>query len=139
MKGSLVAGRYAKALINFSDNKNVLEKVFDEMNIISKVFFENNKISNLFKNPIISTIKKKKIIFEILGKHTNETKKVVNLLEKNKRLFMLYEISNSFISFYKIKKGISVAKITTVVELSRELESKILDKLKTFQKGKLIL
>ena len=44
MKGSLVAGRYAKALINFSDNKNVLEKVFDEMNIISKVFFENNKI-----------------------------------------------------------------------------------------------
>jgi len=50
---------------------------------------------------------------------------------------MIREISNSYITLYKSKRGISLAKITTAVKLSKEFEIKILDKLKKLEKGKI--
>ena len=50
---------------------------------------------------------------------------------------MISEISNSFIDLYKSKRGISNAKITTSVKLSKELENKIMEKLKNIYKGEI--
>ena len=36
MKNSLVALRYSKALINYSENKKASKKVYEEMKVISK-------------------------------------------------------------------------------------------------------
>ena len=58
-------------------------------------------------------------------------------MEKNKRLFIIREISNSYINLYKSKRGISLAKITTAVKLSKEFEIKIVEKLKKFEKGEI--
>ena len=59
MKNNLVALRYSKALINFSENKKASKKVYDEMKVISKIFSQNKKALNLFSNPVISISKKK--------------------------------------------------------------------------------
>ena len=93
MKHNLAALRYAKALINFSENRNVPEKVYKEMKTISKVFSKSKKALNFFNNPIISIKNKKKLIFKILKETSNETIKLIDLLEKNKRLFIIREIS----------------------------------------------
>ena len=137
MKHNLAALRYAKALINFSENRNVPEKVYKEMKTISKVFSKSKKALNFFNNPIISINNKKKLIFKILKETSNETSKLIDLLEKNKRLFIIREISNSYINLYKSKRGISLAKITTAVKLSKEFEIKIVEKLKKFEKGEI--
>tara|TARA_B100000902_G_scaffold89678_1_gene93414 strand:- start:890 stop:1162 length:273 start_codon:yes stop_codon:yes gene_type:complete len=50
---------------------------------------------------------------------------------------MISEISNSYINLYKSKRGISHAKITTAVKLSKEFEIKILEKLKNIDKGEI--
>ena len=43
MKNSLVALRYSKALINYSENKKASKKVYEEMKVISKIFSQNKK------------------------------------------------------------------------------------------------
>jgi F-type H+-transporting ATPase subunit delta len=137
MKHNLAALRYAKALINFSENRSVSEKVYEEMKMISKLFSESKKVLNFFNNPVISIKNKKNLIFKILKETSDETNKLIDLLEKNKRLFMIREISNSYINLYKRKRGILLAKITTAVKLSKEFEIKIVKKLKKFEKGEI--
>ncbi len=65
------------------------------------------------------------MIFKLINNTSEETTKLIDLLEKNKRLFMISDISVSYINLYKSKRGISNAKITTAVKLSkkREIES----------------
>ena len=137
MKNNLVALRYSKALINFSETKKASKKVYEEMKVISKIFSQNKKALNLFSNPVISISKKKNLIFKFLKNTSQETVKLIDLLEKNKRLFMISDISVSYINLYKSKRGISNAKITTAVKLSKELENKIMEKLKNIYKGEI--
>ena len=137
MKNNLVALRYSKALINFSETKKASKKVYEEMKVISKIFSQNKIALNLFSNPVISISKKKNLIFKFLKNTSQETVKLIDLLEKNKRLFMISDISVSYINLYKSKRGISNAKITTAVKLSKKLEIKIIEKLKNIHKGEI--
>ena len=77
------------------------------------------------------------MIFKLLKKTSKETTKLIDLLEKNKRLYMISDISVSYINLYKSKRGISNAKITTAVKLSKKLEIKIIEKLKNIHKGEI--
>ena len=137
MKNSLVALRYSKALINYSENKKASKKVYEEMKVISKIFSQNKKVLKFFSNPVVSIKNKKNLIFKLINNTSEETTKLIDLLEKNKRLFMIREISISFIDLYKSKRGISNAKIITSVKLSKELENKIMEKLKNIDKGEI--
>ena len=137
MKNNLVALRYSKALINFSETKKASKKVYEEMKVISKIFSQNKIALNLFSNPVISISKKKNLIFKFLKNTSQETVKLIDLLEKNKRLYMISDISINYINLYKSKKGISNAKITTAVKLSKKLEIKIIEKLKNIHKGEI--
>ena len=137
MRNSLVALRYSKALINYSENRKASKKVYEEMKVISKTFSQDKNALNFFTNPVISIKKKKHLIFKLLKNTSDQTTKLIDLLEKNKRLFMISEISNSYINLYKSKRGISHAKITTAVKLSKEFEIKILEKLKNIDKGEI--
>ena len=137
MKHNLTALRYSKALINFSENKKASKKVYEEMKVISKFFSQNKKVLNFFSTPVISIKKKKNLIFKLIKKTSQQTTKLIDLLEKNKRLFMISEISNSYINLYKRRRGISYAKITTAVKLSKEFEIKIMEKLKKIEKGEI--
>ena len=137
MKNNLVALRYSKALINFSETKKASKKVYEEMKVISKIFSQNKIALNLFSNPVISISKKKNLIFKFLKNTSQETVKLIDLLEKNKRLYMISDISVSYINLYKSKRGISNAKITTAVKLSKKLEIKIIEKLKNIHKGEI--
>ena len=137
MKHNLTAIRYSKALINFSENKKASKKVYEEMKVISKIFSQNKKVLNFFRNPVISIKNKKNLIFKFLKKTSNQTIKLIDLLEKNKRLFMISEISNSYINLYKRRRGISHAKIITAFKLSKEFEIKIMKKLKKIEKGEI--
>ncbi|MBK78166.1 MAG: ATP synthase F1 subunit delta [Flavobacteriaceae bacterium] len=137
MKNNLAALRYSKALINFSENKKASKKIYEEMKVISNFFSQNKKALNLFSNPVILISKKKKLIFKLLKNTSKETTRLIDLLEKNKRLYMIRDISLNYINLYKSKKGISNAKITTAVKLSKELEIKVMEKLKNIHKGEI--
>ena len=67
MKNSLVALRYSKALINYSENKKASKKVYEEMKVISKIFSQNKKVLNFFSNPVVSIKNKKNLIFKLIN------------------------------------------------------------------------
>tara|TARA_B100000902_G_scaffold89678_1_gene93415 strand:- start:1191 stop:1424 length:234 start_codon:yes stop_codon:yes gene_type:complete len=76
MKNSLVALRYSKALINYSENKKASKKVYEEMKVISKIFSHDKNVLNFFTNPVISIKKKKHLIFKLLKNTSDQTTKL---------------------------------------------------------------
>jgi F-type H+-transporting ATPase subunit delta len=125
-----IASRYAKSLIELADEQNKLEEVTEDMNSL-KELLSNRDLYLLFKSPVVPTDKKKQIfktLFE--GKLTPMTSGFLNILTTKGREAYMPDVVVEYTKQYKRLKHISTVKLTTAVELSKEVLQSIHDKLK---------
>ena len=66
-----VAKRYAKSLINLSNEKGVIDAVNNDMKLFSSVCNENQDLALLLSNPIIRGDKKLSILKQIFGQRVS--------------------------------------------------------------------
>jgi len=133
MKGTRAALRYAKATLNLAKEKGIADKVNSDMILIDNTISENPELLNMLKSPIIKSAVKKSALTEIFGKKINSiTLGLINLLIENKRLQLLPLVAKEFIVIYDYLQGVEIAQVTSAVPLTKELESKILNKVKEF-------
>ena len=131
MNQSKVTGRYAKALLELSVEKNCLEDSYNDIRLIKKSCLENKELLLLLKSPIIKTDQKLKILNHIFeSKTTKMTQLFLKILTKKKREHLLVHISNSFISQYKKYKNIEEASVTTAITLTPELKTEVIKYIK---------
>lgn len=140
MKGTLVASRYAKSLLDLSIEQNSVEKVNNDMVSLSEICAESKDFVNLLNNPIIHATKKVDV-FNALFESKMEAISVsfLNLITKNNRANILPVIAKSFIKLYKEYKGIVDVIITSAEPLDTGTKTKILDKIKPIVKGDIVL
>ncbi len=132
MNNPRLAGRYAKSLLDLAVEQNQLEVVFADMKLLKQVCSGNPDFVALLKSPIISSDKKLAIIDAILkDKISKLTHLIVRLLTDKSRENRMPEIVNAFIEQYNVLNHIYKVKITTASELSSDLESFILNKIRT--------
>jgi len=140
MAGHRAAIRYAKAMIEISEEKGQLDAVFADMELISKTLEENHDLRNLLKNPIVNSEKKQTILNRIFSNHVDEiTNTFVNALTKKKREELLEAISNQFIAKYQEMKGLVVANVTTAVALNADSKANVLALIKQHVDGEVEL
>lgn len=121
-----VATRYAKSLLDLSNEKGELEAVFADMQLVARVCDENHELQLLLKSPIIKTDKKQKIIQQIfagkLGKMSNA---FIEIVVRKKREYMLQQVAVEFVKQYKKAKNIVIAEVTTAIGLDDSLRKKV--------------
>lgn len=118
--------RYAKSLIELSQEQKVLEKVIEDMKLFSKIIEESREFANILKNPIIQTYKKRKVLKAIFDKRVQPlTIKAFELILSKNRENMLAFIATDFINEYNILKGIAVAHITTPFTLDTDQRKQV--------------
>ena len=140
MKGTRAALRYAKATLNLAKEKGFADQVNSDMILIDNTINENPDLLNMLKSPIIKSAVKKSALTEIFGKKVNPiTLGLINLLIENKRLQLLPIVAKEFIVIYDYLKGVETAQVTSAVPLTKELESKILKKIKEFSDKEITL
>lgn len=124
-----IASRYAKSLLDLSEEQNVLYEVVADMNGFTKMV-ENRDLYLLLKSPIIN-IDKKKDVFNALfdGKVNKLTKAFFDIILKKGREMYLPEIAKEFLNQYKERQGISEVTLTTATKISDEALDKIKSKL----------
>ena len=126
MKGSRPALRYAKAILNLAKEAGNETIVNDNMKLIVNTIAESNELDVMIKSPVIKAADKRKVLAALFGdKVDNIVKGLFNLLEENKRMLMLEPIAKQYSIIYDYHKSMQVAKVTTAVALTEELESKI--------------
>ena len=131
MSGSRAAIRYAKATLSFALEQNKEVEVNNDMLLIAKTINESEDLQLLLTSPVIKSELKKTVLHEVFNsKISSLTTDLINLLIDNKRLPILDSVANNFTVLFDKLKGIEIAKVTSAVPLSKELNILILKKVK---------
>ncbi|WGH74738.1 ATP synthase F1 subunit delta [Tenacibaculum tangerinum] len=126
MKEARTALRYAKAILNLAKDSGSEALVNDNMKLIVETIAESDDLQTMLKSPVIKAADKCNVLNALFGdKVNNIVKGLFNLLEENKRMIMLENIAKQYTVIYDSHKNMQVAKVTTAVALTKELEEKI--------------
>ncbi|SDR84349.1 ATP synthase F1 subcomplex delta subunit [Gillisia sp. Hel1_33_143] len=129
MKGTRAAQRYAKAILDLAKDQNVAEVVNSDMESISKTIIGSNDLHDVLTSPVLKSNLKKNVLKEIFKDVNQVTLGAFDVLIENKRINILKEVAQTYISLYNEMNHVQVAKVTTAVPLNAELEAKILTKI----------
>ena len=127
MKQSRATIRYAKSLIDISEENGVIDSSYDDMVVVNSLCSSSKDLINLLKTPIVKTDLKVKILKELfLNSISSLTLSFIILMTNKKRENLLEEISLSFISLYKSKKNIKEVTVTTALPLDDSMRKELM-------------
>lgn len=131
MSSSIVAKRYAKALLESVESDELLDPVKEELSEIAGLFEEEKVLKTYVLGSITSTEDKLKFLNRLLEKlDVHEMmKKFIILLLKNDRLDILREIHSAFSNLLDEKRNIMRINLTSAHELREKHKDKIINTL----------
>ena len=131
MSNPRLAHRYAKSLIDISQEKGQLENVFNDMQLLQKIIKENRDFLTLLRSPVIAPDKKLKVVDAITTGRVNElTVLFTKLMITKGRESYLPEVITAFIKEYKDLKKIHTVKLTTAVPISSAVKNAFIEQIK---------
>ena len=130
MRVSRAAIRYSKASLEYAIEKKVSNHVKNDFKDILSVISESDELKDFLFNPISSSKLKFKILCEVFSDLTEDTKSIIYLLSKNRRLSILSQVAEDYINRLKKSQGRITALITTAVPLNEELKKFMYSKAK---------
>lgn len=129
MNGSRAAIRYAKAILSFALEQQKEVEVNNDMLLVANTIQQSEDLQLLLNSPVLKTELKKAALKEVFASKTTAlTIGLINLLIDNKRLPILGEVAKKYTVIYDSLKGIEVAKVTTAIPLTEELNQQVLKK-----------
>jgi F-type H+-transporting ATPase subunit delta len=130
MKDARAAIRYAKAILNLAKDSKEETIVNDDMLFIATTISENDEFEVMLRSPIVKASDKIKVLNALFeGKVNNITLGLFHLLQDNKRIAMLKSIAKQYAIIYDFDKHMQVAKVTTAVALTSDIEKQVLAKI----------
>ena len=139
MTGSRAAIRYAKAILDMALNTGAAAQVSDDMALIAQTINENKELRDFINSPTTKAAVKESALKEIFANTQNVTQGLFHLLTENKRFEILSQIASQYTLQYDAANGIEVATVTTAFEMTPELETKVLAKIKELSTKKVTL
>ncbi|MBC3540562.1 ATP synthase F1 subunit delta [Rufibacter sediminis] len=124
MSDERVASRYAKSLLELSQEKGSLEKVYADMLSFTKTLNGSRDLSLVLRNPIIKHDKKLAILNSVFGSSMSElTMAFFRIITQKNREAILESVAVEFVKQYNLISGIQKATVTTAVPLTPELRA----------------
>ena len=139
MKGTIVASRYAKSLLDLSIERNILDKVNNDMVQLSEIFADSADLVSVLNNPTINAAKKTEVFTAIFnGKMEKISLDFIRLITKNSRESLLPVIAQNFTKLYKSHNNILDVELISAVALDDATKSEIMNKVKSKFEGSTI-
>ncbi|MAN59091.1 MAG: ATP synthase F1 subunit delta [Flavobacteriaceae bacterium] len=120
--------RYAKAVLQQANENNSQSLLFGDMQSVHQTIANSRDLRAVLASPVIKPADKQKALLGVFSSQNELTKTLIRVLVKNQRIGLLDQVATSYVNLYNEAQGVKVAKVTTAVALTPELESKILAK-----------
>jgi len=130
MAQTRAAIRYAKAVLSLANEQNSASKLNDDMKSIVNAVAESKDLSDMLQSPVIHSKVKKATLLEVFPNMNKLSVKLIDLLVENKRIDIIDEVAQKINMLFDESQGTQIAKVTTAVPLTKELEAKVLTKVK---------
>ncbi|QCX52594.1 ATP synthase F1 subunit delta [Elizabethkingia sp. JS20170427COW] len=118
MRTSKVAKRYAKGLLDFSQETGNTDLVFGEMKVLVKTIEQSKDLNALFNSPFIDSNKKVEITQQIFTNFSKASKNFIALVVKQGREAQLAAIASAYIESVEALHGVQRISLTSAVALS---------------------
>jgi F-type H+-transporting ATPase subunit delta len=122
--------RYAKAVLEQANEGDLANVIFGDMQSVYDTIQGSKELRLVLKSPIIKSEDKKEALIKIFSGNSEVTKALIEVLTTNKRIELLGGVAESYINLYNESRGVKVAKVTTAVQLTQELNDVVLSKVK---------
>ncbi len=138
MEVGILSVRYAKALYDFAKQKQVDKEVYDIMRVLINSFTDNLRLAVTVNDPLLDPSDKIGLLMTASGIYSthNDIQKndlVISVIRdffklviNNKREGYIRTIAMNYQEIYRKENNIAIAKITTAVELDKNVEEMIL-------------
>jgi len=130
MAQTRAAIRYAKAVLSLANEQNSASKLNDDMKSIVNAVAESKALSDMLQSPVIHSKVKKATLLEVFPNMNKLSVKLIDLLVENKRIDIIDEVAQKINMLFDESQGTQIAKVTTAIPLTKELEAKVLTKVK---------
>ncbi len=124
----IVSTRYAKALLGYAQGAGKEDIVYEELKNLTHNLESHPELREALQNPVVSDEEKFTLICTASTGNSlpsEELRRFIALIQKNKRDDLLTFICHSYLSLYRNSKHIGVAKLITAVPVSRAVEERI--------------
>ena len=124
MAHSRAAARYAKALLDFATERNLVEQVHTDMQLFGQVCEENRGLVNLLESPIVPHHKKFAVLRDIFQNLVHPVSfSIFEIITRKNREKILFDVAKEFHALYNGYKGIQTAQVTTTFPLDDALRN----------------
>jgi F-type H+-transporting ATPase subunit delta len=120
MSVSIVAGRYARALLELGVEQGNLDAVVEQVSTLAAAWEENAELRNAIENPLVAHETKKAIIGALIDRISASatTRSAVLLLVDRRRAKALPYVAQTLRELADARKGLLRAEVTTAAPLS---------------------
>ena len=137
MKGTKVAARYAKALLELAVERKTVDSVLGDMQFLLQVNNEARDFELLIASPIVKADKKLEIFKQVFEQFEELTMSFVELITKNGREAYLPAIAEAFEAQVKEHKGILPMTLVSAAALDAKTKDAIVAKVQSGVNGTL--
>jgi len=130
MRESRAAIRYAKAVLSLSTDLKQSEKINEDMLLMYSTIDQSKELQSLLKSPVVKSKVKKSALLAVFSNINKTSQRLIEQLIENKRLALLSEVAKQYTIMFDLSKGSEIAKVITAVALTKDLEQKVLAKVK---------
>lgn len=128
---SKVAAPYARALFDFSVEKNIMHQITADFQNLEVFLDENEELNNYFKNPIVSQDAKYEVLTKTLKSQLNlETFKFLMILVSRKRISLLKPIITNYLELVYNAASIKMVEVFTAYPFANLQKNTLIQKLK---------
>ena len=125
MSQSTAANRYAKALFQLAQEKNLLKEVTEDLREVKVVFEKNQELFKLLDTPKIDADKKKAILSELFASVQPIIINALKLLIDKKRIHEVVSVIDAFINQANNAQGVADAVVFSTRALTEEEANRI--------------
>ncbi len=132
MNDSLLAGRYAKALLAHADSLGQAEALYPIMGELAHVAMDSAGVAQVLKNPIVGGEEKVRVVVEALcervaceGESRMLVERFVGLVVGHHRERWLGQMALGYVRLYRKSRGIVRVNLTTTAEPEEALVERL--------------
>ena len=127
MKGTRIASRYAKSLLNLALDQGELDRAYSDMKLVASTCDTSKDLELLLKSPIVKADKKIIILEKIFsGQISDLSHSFIKIITNKGRENHLPGIAEEFQRQYKSQKKIVTAEVSSATGLDDELREQVL-------------
>jgi len=134
---SKIAAPYARALFDFSVEKNIMHQITADFQNLDIFLNETSELTEYLNNPVVSEEAKREILTKTLKSQINtETFKFLMVLIERNRINLLSSIINSYLELVYKTASIKMIEVSTASAFTNLQKNTLIQKLKELTKAR---